>query len=130
MGLPANEISSDRRRKDGVNQILVLLLLLQKSLLSLLCQRLDDLLVDETLPVCDVHNHADHQNKDNHQLKHHQRWERYEKERCQRRCILKYEHNNPAGRPKEIVVAVVIMCKNNSCKNHVEQIHRRSEVEY
>ena len=26
-----------------------------------------------------------------HQLKHHQRWERYEKERCQWSCILKYE---------------------------------------
>ena len=39
-------------------------------------------------------------------------------------------HNNPAGRPKEIVVGLVIICKNNSCKNHVEQIHRRSEVEY
>ena len=48
-----------------MNQILVLLLLLQKGLLSLLCQRIDDLLVDETLPVCDVHNHADHQNTHN-----------------------------------------------------------------
>ena len=37
--------------------------------------------------------------------------------------------NNPAGRPKN-VVAVAIMCKKNSCKNHVEQIHCRSDVEY
>ena len=51
MGLPANEISSDRRRKDGVNEILVVLFLLQKGLLSLLCQSIDDLLADETLPV-------------------------------------------------------------------------------
>ena len=29
-----------------------------------------------------------------HQLKHHQRWERYEKERCQRSCTLKYEPVN------------------------------------
>ena len=48
-----------------MNEILVLLLLLQKGLLSLLCQRIDDLLADETLPVCDVHNHADHQNTHN-----------------------------------------------------------------
>ena len=48
-----------------MDEILVLLLLLQKLLLSLPCQRLDDLLADETLPVCDVHNHADHQNTHN-----------------------------------------------------------------
>ena len=48
-----------------MDEILVLLLLLQKGLLSLLCQRIDDLLADETLPVCDVHNHADHQNTHN-----------------------------------------------------------------
>ena len=48
-----------------MNEILLVLLLLQKGLLSLLCQRLNDLLVDETLPVCDVHNHADHQNTHN-----------------------------------------------------------------
>ena len=29
-----------------------------------------------------------------HQLKHHQRWERYEKERCQRSCMGKYEPVN------------------------------------
>ena len=48
-----------------MNEILVVLLLLQKGLLSLLCQCLNDLLVDETLPVCDVHNYADHQNTHN-----------------------------------------------------------------
>ena len=48
-----------------MNEILVLLLLLQEGLLSLLCQRLNDLLVDEVLPVCDVHNYADHQNTHN-----------------------------------------------------------------
>ena len=48
-----------------MNEILLVLLLLQKGLLSLLCQRLNDLLVDETLPVCDVHNHADHRNTQN-----------------------------------------------------------------
>ena len=39
-------------------------------------------------------------------------------------------HNNPAGRPKEIVVAPVIICKTNARKSHVEQIYRRSDVEY
>ena len=39
-------------------------------------------------------------------------------------------HNYPAGRSKGCVVAIVIICKNNSCKNHVEQIHCRSDVEY
>ena len=48
-----------------MNEILLVLLLLQKLLLSLLCQRIDDLLADESLPVCDVHNHADHQNTHN-----------------------------------------------------------------
>ena len=48
-----------------MNEILLVFLLLQKLLLSLLCQRLNDLLVDEVLPVCDVHNYADHQNTHN-----------------------------------------------------------------
>ena len=39
-------------------------------------------------------------------------------------------HNNPAGRPKPKVVALVIICKKNARKNHVEQINRRSDVEY
>ena len=65
MHLLSDEIFCHRRRKDGVDEILVVLFLLQKGLLSLLCQRIDDLLVDETLPVCDVHNHADHQNTHN-----------------------------------------------------------------
>ena len=65
MRLLSDKIFCHHRREDGVNQILVLLLLLQKGLLSLLCQRLNDLLVDETLPVCDVHNHADYQNTHN-----------------------------------------------------------------
>ena len=51
MHLLSDEIFCHRRRKDGVDEILVVLFLLQKGLLSLLCQRIDDLLVDETLPV-------------------------------------------------------------------------------
>ena len=39
-------------------------------------------------------------------------------------------HNNPSSRPKEIVVAPVIICKTNARKSHVEQIYRRSDVEY
>ena len=39
-------------------------------------------------------------------------------------------HNNPAGSPKEIVVGFVFICKTKACINHVEQIHRRSDVEY
>ena len=39
-------------------------------------------------------------------------------------------HNNPAGSPKENVVALVIICKPKARINHVEQIHRRSDVEY
>ena len=38
--------------------------------------------------------------------------------------------NNPAGRPKPSVVALVIICKTKARINHVEQIHRRSDVEY
>ena len=37
---------------------------------------------------------------------------------------------NPAGRPKEIVVGFVFICKTKACINHVEQINRRSDVEY
>ena len=39
-------------------------------------------------------------------------------------------HKNPAGRSKEIVVALVIICESKARKSHVEQIHRRSDVEY
>ena len=38
-------------------------------------------------------------------------------------------HKNPAGRSKEIVVALVTICKPKALISHVEQIHRRSEVE-
>ena len=36
----------------------------------------------------------------------------------------------PTGRSKESVVALVIICKPKARINHVEQIHRRSDVEY
>ena len=36
----------------------------------------------------------------------------------------------PAGSPKESVVALAPICKPKARINHVEQIHRRSEVEY
>ena len=39
-------------------------------------------------------------------------------------------HNNPAGRPKETVDVSVIICKTNARKSHLEQIYRRSDVEY
>ena len=39
-------------------------------------------------------------------------------------------HNNPAGRSKEIIVALVIICQTKACISHVEQINRRSDVEY
>ena len=39
-------------------------------------------------------------------------------------------HNNPAGSSKQRVVALVITGKPKALINHVEQIHRRSEVEY
>ena len=39
-------------------------------------------------------------------------------------------HNNPAGRSKETVDVSVIICKSNARKSHVEQIYRRSDVEY
>ena len=37
---------------------------------------------------------------------------------------------NPADRPKEIVVDFGIICKKKARKSHVEQIYRRSDVEY
>ena len=39
-------------------------------------------------------------------------------------------HKNPAGRAKQCAVALVITGKPRARINHVEQIHRRSEVEY
>ena len=39
-------------------------------------------------------------------------------------------HKNPAGRAKKFVVALVIICQTKARINHVEQIHRRSDVEY
>ena len=39
-------------------------------------------------------------------------------------------HKNPAGLAKKYVVALVRICKTKARINHVEQIHRRSEVEY
>ena len=39
-------------------------------------------------------------------------------------------HKNPAGLAKEIVVALVIICESKARINHVEQIYRRSDVEY
>ena len=39
-------------------------------------------------------------------------------------------HKNPAGRAKQCAVALVITGKPKARINHVEQIHRRSEVEY
>ena len=38
-------------------------------------------------------------------------------------------HKNPAGRAKQCAVALVITGKPKARINHVEQIHRRSEVE-
>ena len=39
-------------------------------------------------------------------------------------------HNNPSSRPKEFVVGLVIVCISKTAKSHVEQIYRRSDVEY